>query len=79
MYYSHCSTKQNLCPDQGKGYETARIEAEKLQLSDNVYYLIGELNSKNNSGMAIENFMKAMVLARTQADRDLIARQLYSL
>lgn len=58
-----------------KGIEAAISEAENLLLSDNPYYfsLLGTLYAESNPKTAIEHFEKAVSLAKTSADRNLIA------
>lgn len=66
---------------KANGYEEALIEAEKLQLTDNPYYftLLGELNAKTNKAKAIHYFDRAMALAKTATDREVISKQLFKL
>jgi RNA polymerase sigma factor (sigma-70 family) len=56
----------------------AITEAEKLQLNDNRYYftLLGELYRDFDSEKSRLNFQKALSLARTQADKQVIQKKL---
>lgn len=61
-----------------EGKQQAIAEAEKLQLTDNPYYyaLLGELYSNLDKEKAKASLKKALQLARTQTDRDAIAKKL---
>lgn len=61
--------------------EQAIAEAEKLRLDSNPYYfsLLGELYGDTNRTKARENLEKAFVLAKTQADKDIIKKKLDAL
>lgn len=63
------------------GKAKAIIEAEKLRLPDNPYYftLLGELYKDTDIAKARKYFSKAYVLARTQADKQVIQRQINTL
>ncbi|MBX2899019.1 MAG: sigma-70 family RNA polymerase sigma factor [Cyclobacteriaceae bacterium] len=63
------------------GYAVALQEAEKLQLTDNVYYflLLGELYSKTNTEKAIVNYQQALQLTKTQPERESIQKKLANL
>ncbi|HCZ37653.1 MAG TPA: RNA polymerase subunit sigma [Cytophagales bacterium] len=56
----------------------AILEAEKLQLTDNVYYfmLLGELYSEANPKKSKENYTRALTLARTQPEKEAIRKKL---
>jgi len=58
--------------------EEAILEAEKLELTDNHFYfaLLGELYKDIHRQKAIENFQQALSLAKTQADKQAIQKQL---
>lgn len=60
------------------GKAKAITEAEKLKLLDNPYYftLLGELYKETDRIKAKENFQKAYHLAKTQADKQVIWRQM---
>lgn len=60
------------------GKARAITEAEKLKLLDNPYYftLLGELYKEIDRTKAKEHFQKAYELAKTQADRQVIQRQI---
>lgn len=60
------------------GKARAITEAEKLKLLDNPYYftLLGELYKEIDRTKAKEHFQKAYELAKTQADRKVIQRQI---
>ena len=60
------------------GNSAAIQEAEKLKLLDNQYYftLLGELYSGSNNAMARQNFEKAILLAKTQADKQVIQKKI---
>ncbi len=59
-----------------KGKQAAILEAEKLQLVNNHYYftLLGELYNDLVNQKAIENFQKALALAKTQTDKQTISK-----
>jgi RNA polymerase sigma factor (sigma-70 family) len=54
-----------------RGNDVAIIEAEKLQLTNNQYYftLLGELYKNIDPQKALENLQRALILAKTQADK----------
>jgi RNA polymerase sigma-70 factor (ECF subfamily) len=60
------------------GKAAAITEAEKLQLTTNHYYyhLLGELYTGINNEKATANFKKALFLATTQADKQIILKRL---
>ncbi|GAB3524646.1 RNA polymerase sigma factor [Emticicia fontis] len=60
------------------GKPKAIAEAEKLKLNDNPYYftLLGELYKELDKAKAKENFQKAYQFAGTQADRQVIQKQM---
>ena len=60
------------------GKETAIIEAEKLKLTSNHFYftLLGELYKGIDDQKAKENFEEALLLAKTQTDRQAILKKL---
>ncbi len=64
-----------------KGKRAAILEAEKLQLVNNHYYftLLGELYNDLVNQKAIENFQKALALAKTQTDKQTISKFLSGL
>jgi len=66
---------------QVKGKQAAIIEAEKLNLIDNHFYfsLLGYLYTDIVNVKAIENFEIALNLAKTNADKSTIAKNLYDL
>lgn len=59
------------------GKAEAIHEAEKLKLADNHFYfvLLGELYTDIDNRKAMENFQKALTLAKTQTDRSAIQRK----
>lgn len=61
-----------------KGNAAAISEAEKLQLLDNPYYfsLLGTLYAESNADTAIGHFEKALSLAKTNADRNIISMKI---
>ncbi|RYU97710.1 RNA polymerase sigma factor [Emticicia agri] len=63
-----------------KVYSKAKaiIEAEKLKLTNNSYYftLLGELYKESNPDKAKENFQEAYRLAKTQADKQVVLKQI---
>jgi len=63
------------------GKAKAIVEAKKLKLIDNPYYftLLGELYKETDRIKAKEHFQKAYELAKTQADRQVIQRQIEGL
>jgi RNA polymerase sigma factor (sigma-70 family) len=66
---------------QVKGKQTAIIEAEKLNLTDNHFYfsLLGNLYTDIDNIKAIKNFKIALNLAMTNADKSTITKNLYDL
>lgn len=66
---------------KAKGKKEAIIEAEKLKLVNNhLYYsLLGELYTGLDTGKARENFLTALSLAKTQADKVAINKKLNKL
>jgi RNA polymerase sigma-70 factor (ECF subfamily) len=60
------------------GKNIAIIEAEKLNLSNNHYYfaLLGELYKDINDRKAMQNFEKALSLAKTSSDKKTIQSQI---
>lgn len=66
---------------QVKGKQTAIIEAEKLNLTDNHLYfsLLGNLYTDIDYMKAIKNFEIALNLAKTNADKSTITKNLYDL
>lgn len=63
---------------KANGSAEAIVEAEKLQLTDNVYYylLLGELYSETNPEKSKANYIQALALANTQPEKDAIKRRL---
>lgn len=63
---------------RANGKAQAIVEAEKLALNDNHYYfmLLGELYKDTDMVMAKENFEKALLLAKTKPDRQVIQKQI---
>ena len=63
---------------KANGSAEAIVEAEKLQLTDNVYYfmLLGELYSETNPKKSKENYAQALTLARTQPEKEAIRKKL---
>lgn len=59
---------------KANGKEIAIVEAEKLNLYNNHYYytLLGELYTGTNNATAKSNFEKALLLAKTKADKQTI-------
>lgn len=66
---------------KARGKEAAIIEAEKLKLTDNHFYftLLGELYSGIDNEKAKANFEKALVIAKTQTDKQAIQKKIDSL
>jgi RNA polymerase sigma-70 factor (ECF subfamily) len=60
------------------GKEKAIIEAEKLKLTDNHFYflLLGELYKNIDNVKSIENFERAMKMARTAPEKQVIQGQI---
>lgn len=66
---------------KARGKETALVEAEKLNLPNNHFYftLLGELYAGNDNEKAKANFEKALSLAKTETERQLIELKLKNL
>ena len=64
-----------------RGNAEAIREAEKLSLNDNPFYytLLGELYASIDSQRARENLERALILAKTKADKNIIERKLKQL
>jgi RNA polymerase sigma-70 factor (ECF subfamily) len=63
------------------GRAEAIVEAEKLQLTDNRFYftLLGELYSGIDDQKAVQHFEKAVALAKTPAERQLLEKKIRKL
>ncbi|WP_426667381.1 RNA polymerase sigma factor [Mucilaginibacter sp. McL0603] len=63
---------------KANGKQEAIIEAEKLNLADNQFYfaLLGELYTDIDNQKARQNFQKAILLARNQADKQTIQKKI---
>jgi RNA polymerase sigma factor (sigma-70 family) len=61
-----------------RGKEAAIKEAEKLNLKDNHFYftLLGELYTSIDNEKAIQNFQKALSLAKTNTDKQTIQKKI---
>jgi RNA polymerase sigma-70 factor (ECF subfamily) len=61
-----------------KGKPIAIAEAEKLNLTSNHFYftLLGELYTDIDNKKAMENFQRAILLAKTQTDRNTIQKKI---
>lgn len=61
-----------------KGKETAIAEAEKLNLADNHFYysLLGDLYMGVDHKKALQNFQKALELAKSPADKAIITKNM---
>ena len=59
---------------KARGKEIALVEAEKLNLTNNHFYftLLGELYTGNDNEKAKVNFEKALSLAKTETEREVI-------
>ncbi len=66
---------------KANGKAEAIAEAERLDLKDNHFYytLLGELYKNLDNSKANMNFEKALALARTQTDRELIQKKIENL
>ena len=66
---------------KANGRAEAITEAEKLQLTDNHFYftLLGELYSGIDNQKAMRHFEKAVMLAKTQAERQLLEKKIRKL
>ncbi len=63
---------------RANGKQEAITEAEKLNLADNHFYftLLGELYTEIDNKKAIQNFQKAVSLAKTQTDKQTIQKKI---
>lgn len=63
---------------KANGRHEAIIEAEKLNLTNNHFYftLLGELYTEIDNNKAKENFQKAVLLAKTQTDKQIIQKKI---
>ncbi|MDR6570600.1 RNA polymerase sigma factor [Chitinophaga ginsengisegetis] len=63
---------------KANGKEVAIAEAEKLQLTDNHYYfvLLGELYTDIDNTRAVTHLQKALLLAKTEADKRTIQKKM---
>lgn len=66
---------------KANGVQVAIIEAERLQLTDNPFYfsLLGELYREIDRSKSRINFQKALDLAKTGADRQILQKKLAAL
>jgi RNA polymerase sigma factor (sigma-70 family) len=66
---------------KANGRAEAIAEAEKLQLTDNHFYftLLGELYSGIDDQKAVQHFEKAVTLAKTQGERQLLEKKIRKL
>jgi len=63
---------------KARGVQEAIVQAEKLQLTDNPFYfaLLGELYTDIDNSKAMSHFGRAMALARTNADKQLMQKKI---
>lgn len=63
---------------KARSVREAIVQAEKLQLTDNPFYfaLLGELYTDIDNDKALGHFQRAMALARTSADQQLMQRKI---
>jgi RNA polymerase sigma factor (sigma-70 family) len=63
---------------KARGKQVAIMEAEKLKLTDNHFYfmLLGELHTGIDNEKAKQHFKKALLLARTAADKQTIQKKI---
>ncbi|KAA9038467.1 sigma-70 family RNA polymerase sigma factor [Ginsengibacter hankyongi] len=66
---------------KANGKQEAIAEAEKLKLTNNHFYftLLGELYRDIDNNTAKENFQKALILAKTQTDKQTIQKKIDNL
>jgi RNA polymerase sigma-70 factor (ECF subfamily) len=66
---------------KANGYAEAIKEAEKLQLTNNLYYflLLGELYSKSNKQQSKANYKRALALAKTPSQQIALKKKLDAL
>jgi predicted RNA polymerase sigma factor len=66
---------------KANGKQQAIIEAEKLNLVTNHFYfaLLGELYTDIDNQKALQNFQKALSLAKTETDKRLMSRKIEKL
>jgi RNA polymerase sigma-70 factor (ECF subfamily) len=77
-YSSIAALNRTFALSKIKGKETAIREAEKLKLTDNHYYytLLGELYKDIDNEKSKSHFQKALFLAQTRADKQVIQRKI---
>jgi RNA polymerase sigma factor (sigma-70 family) len=78
---TYALSKANACLPDRQGKHQAIIEAEKLNLTGNHFYftLLGELYTGIDNKKAIENFQKAISLAKTQTEMKTIQKKIDAL
>jgi RNA polymerase sigma factor (sigma-70 family) len=66
---------------KANGKQEAIIEAEKLKLENNQFYfaLLGELYTGIDDGAALQNFQKAIAIAKSPADKKAMQRKIDAL
>jgi RNA polymerase sigma-70 factor (ECF subfamily) len=66
---------------KANGREEAILQAEKLKLEDNLYYyiLLAELRKDTDPQRAKAHFLKALELARTAPEKQIIRRRLHNI
>jgi len=76
VYSPIAALNRTFALSRARGKEEAIAAAEKLQLTDSPYYytLLGELYTGIDPDKAMENWQRALVLARTSADKQAIQR-----
>jgi len=77
-YSSIAALNRTFALSKANGKQEAITEAEKLNLTDNHFYftLLGELYTDIDNEKAMQNFRKALLLAKTQTDKQTIQKKI---
>lgn len=77
-YYPIAALNRTYALSRANGKAAAIIEAEKLQLTNHHFYylLLGELYTGVDQPKALQHFQQALLLARTEAERQAIQKKI---